>query len=127
MKVVFGYPPNIGKIKAKLNPSIRAIFTYGDTIFVPDSGRLDEALTAHEETHMRQQGEDSEGWWDKYLESEQFRLQQELEAYRKQYKVFKKGKDRNKIFMFLHKIATDLSGELYGNIISYEEAKKKII
>lgn len=90
---------------------------------------MTEDLIVHEETHRDQQmsyltpGE----WWEKYLEDPEFRLSQEVEAYRNQYREFiKKCHDRNKIFLFVHRIAGDLSSSLYGNMIDYQKAIKLI-
>lgn len=129
MKIVSGYPPNIEKIKKAFPIRPTTSFTYGDTIYIP-SGKsrteLDDSFIAHEEIHEKQQGADPEEWWDRYFADNKFRFEQELEAYQAQYKFFAKGKDRNKSFLYLHKIAGDLSGDLYGNIVSYEKAKKLI-
>ncbi len=126
MKIVHAYPPNIDAIKEKLNPSPNTVFTYGDTIYVPSGGHVYKDLMAHEETHMRQQGDDPKGWWDTYIASPDFRLSQEVEAYRNQYKEFSKAKNRNRLYIFLARIARDLSSSIYGGIVSYEEAFKLI-
>jgi len=62
------------------------IFTYEDTIST-SSGEMSEDLIAHEQTHIRQQAEmGADVWWKRYLEDDQFRYEQELEAYQNQYK-----------------------------------------
>lgn len=126
MKIVIDYPPNIEAIKKVVTLNKGIIFTYGDTIYNPDDGYIDAAILAHEEIHEKQQGDDPAGWWVKYLESPEFRLNQELQAYRKQWRVFSKGKDRNLTFKFLYGIAGHLAGAMYGNIISIDEAVKRI-
>ena len=102
------------------------IFTYGDNIYTKYN--LPNHLIAHESTHIKQQksyGKDI--WWDKYFIDEKFRYKQELEAYRKQYQFFKREvKDRNERNKFLVEIAKDLSGYIYGNLVSYQEALKEI-
>lgn len=95
---------------------------WGNTMYrVAGSDNLSNHFLAHEETHIRQQRNKLFGliWWTRYVFSKRFRLNQELEAYREQYKV---SGDPT----ILHKIAQDLSGNLYGNIISYKEAIKQI-
>jgi len=67
---------------------ISTIFTYGDTIHVA-SGYLQKDVLAHELTHVEQQTTYPGGaaaWWERYFIDEDFRLQQEIEAYRRQYK-----------------------------------------
>jgi hypothetical protein len=127
MKIVFEYPPNIEDIKKKfvLRPTV--IFTYGDTIYNPGRGIITKDLMVHEETHQRQQGIDPAGWWMLYLNDPQFRLSQEVEAYQNQYQYFiKYNHGRNEIFLFVLKIARDLSSSLYGNVVEYHEAVKLI-
>ena len=127
MKILIEHPPNIQKIRRKFTLRDTTIFTYGNILYNPNNGYISEDLVAHEETHARQQGDDPAAWWKKYLKDPEFRLQQEVEAYRNQYKKFlEKCKDRQKIFLFVRKIAGDLSSSLYGNMVDYYEAVKLI-
>ena len=130
MEIVFGYPPNIKEIRKVFDIGNRKgiVFTYGNKLFNPSRGKIADHLLVHEMTHMAQQGEDPAKWWDKYLEDPIFRLGQEIEAYRNQYTFgMKKITDRNQKAVFLHRIASDLSGPIYGGIVDYKEAKELII
>lgn len=130
VKIVQKYPPNYKAIcKAipgvKDNPNI--IFTYGDTVYSPSTDDLPDHLRQHEATHVSQQtqmGKDE--WWDEYLKNPEFRLKQELQAYRAQYKVVVKKRDWRYTEAILKAISTDLSGAMYGNILTYPEARKMI-
>lgn len=128
MEIVKENPPNYKKISKKFKLTKSVVFTYGDKIYVPNGEDVSPHLMAHEETHMRQQGDNPEAWWDKYLEDEQFRLEQELEAYRNQFRfVRKKSKaTRKQRSEFLDNIASDLSSPIYGNIIDYKTARNLI-
>jgi len=129
MKILQGNPPNLDKIiKAGLKPDPdKTVFTYGDTIYNPGKGIIDPLLMKHEEIHSRQQGNDPDGWWDRYLKDINFRLAQELEAYGIQYKEAEKIiKDRNGLSKLLRLLANDLSGEMYGKILTFQEAIIKI-
>lgn len=125
MKIVNTFPPNIEMIREKIgNPPSTAVFTYGDTIYNPSHGFIDSYLITHEETHERQQGDKPEDWWSRYYDDKQFRLDQELEAYRNQYRHFcRNKKNPQKEAMFLEFIAHHLSSEMYGDIVTKEEAK----
>ncbi len=106
-------------------------FTYGDTIFfAKGSDRLPEDLFVHEMTHTKQHREYPGGrdaWWDRYLIDDQFRLSQELIAYRNQYRwVVQNMKSPAKRFEYLMYMAQALSGKMYGNIISKLEAIQEI-
>lgn len=102
------------------------VWTVGDTIhtkypLMPD-------VLVHEKVHIKQQTSFGvTAWWDKYLNDAEFRYKQELPAYQAQWKWIKKNiKSRNDQFKMLNKIAKDLSGNMYGNLVTYQEALTKI-
>lgn len=105
------------------------IFTYNGVIST-SSGEMTEDLIAHENTHIEQQAR-LEGWgdewWKRYLADDQFRFEQELEAYQNQYKwLVRNIKDRNEVFRFLTHYAKSLSGAMYGNMCDFHTAWRKI-
>ena len=121
--------PLLFKVKKKFDLTFKQleniIFTYGDTIY--HSKDMPAHLVAHEITHVFQQQKFGvKEWWKKYLEDPEFRLEQELEAYRQQYKVAKARNEVESAFV-LEKISEDLSSEIYGNIITTGEAKTRIM
>lgn len=127
MKIVNTFPPNIEKIREKFQIFPNTVFTYGDTLHNPMGGYIDAYLMTHEETHVKQQGDNVEEWWNKYLEDNQFRFKQEVEAYHNQYAHFcRNKKDLVKQNKFLSLIASDLSGPMYGNICILDDAKEFI-
>jgi hypothetical protein len=126
MKIVYGYPPNYGDIASAFNIESNegVIFTYGDELYIPGGKKivLDKPLLKHEEVHARQQNAMGiEDWWGRFLHEPDFRLSQELEAYREQYKHMA-GLAPEKRAGYLNHIATDLSGDIYGNMITYDQA-----
>lgn len=129
-------PPNFEAICAAF-PHVRehkgAIFCYGDVIYTPnlEPGQgIAPHLVVHESVHMRQQKEAGgpEAWWERYLADVEFRLVQEVEAYRAQYHfvLTNHGNDKRALERFLFDLAGDLSGPMYGNIISFGAAESKI-
>ena len=124
MKILFAYPPNIKEIEEKFDLSgKKPVFAYGKVLFNPHRSLVDEYLLCHELTHATQQGNDPKSWWDRYLSDSSFRLEQEVEAYHAQYSMAARvSKDRNKTAKYLHRLAIELSGALYGNIIGFTRA-----
>lgn len=123
MKIVLADPPNIETIRKffKLPPT--ACFAYGDTIYNPNGGIIDQALMLHEEVHMRQQGENPDEWWNLYLMDADFRAAQEIEAYQVQYREYKRTvKDKNKLARILWKLSCDLASPMYGSFIPQRDA-----
>ena len=126
MKLVKEKPSNYEKIASKFNLKRNVVFTYGNILYAPNTDKIPDHLWVHEETHEQQQGDNPEEWWNKYLEDDDFRLEQELEAYRNQFDFIKKTATRKQKTEFLNQIAKDLSSEIYGKIIDYKKARELI-
>lgn len=128
MKVLHENPPNFAAINSKFNIAGKPIaFTYGDTVYVPTGHDLADHIQAHEQVHINQQRNGgTPAWWERYLADPQFRFEQELEAYQVQYKFILENCNRDQRRKLLKKIATDLSGAMYGNIVSYKQAEEAI-
>lgn len=121
-------PPNYETLRQlfPVNFYESAVFTYGDTCHC-HNGFLPDFVVPHEEVHVRQQtAMGAKEWWAKFIADPEFRLEQELEAYRVQYKwVLKHIKGRQQQFEFLRKFATDLSVR-YGLTIGFNAALQQI-
>ena len=129
MKISNTYPPNYEEILKIFDVADeRVVMTYGDTIYNPHDLNINDNLYEHESIHAKQQKERGEEiWWDKYLADPQFRLEQELEAYGHQFDfVSKKEYNTKQKDGFLDELALALSSKIYGNIISFGEARCKI-
>lgn len=87
---------------------------------------LSAAKTVHEATHLRQQEKIGVmTWWDKYLDDEDFRLFQEVEAYREEASFVRENyKNRELRFRLIYDMARQLSSPMYGSIIGFEQARK---
>ncbi len=130
MKTVIGRPPNFEAIAAVIPAARRpnVYFTYGETVFMASTGMtLTPSLEAHEKMHcIRQQG-DPETWWRRWLAEPEYRLAEELAGHQAEWMTIKMlGKSRNDRRFHLRQIAERLSGALYGNLVSFEDAKRLI-
>ncbi len=144
MKEIRGLPPNIEFIRTAL-PSVPpdALFCYGGIIYNPGGREITPDLELHESIHSRQQGSNPDAWYSNYLTDPVFRLSQEIEAYGEQYafakqhieKVAEQAHAEGKVLAAgktkllewaLDSMATALSGEAYGSLLTYGEAKSKI-
>lgn len=95
------------------------IFAFNNTIYT--SNDLPEDYIEHEKVHLRQQNNiGADNWVSLYMRDKDFRLKQELEAYRYQLTCIKDKNKRSKAQTEFCKI---LSSEMYGNMITEEEAK----
>lgn len=98
----------------------KTIFAYDGEIYCDYN--LTDDLMVHEKTHIKQQNKIGlEKWVDRYLTDNRFRLDMELEAYQKQLDSIK---DRNHRFRIKQEALKTLSSELYGYIITYQDAQK---
>lgn len=117
------------KVKEKfpdVNPETIVIAYYPDLYCARD---LDPDFNSHERVHLWQQEQIGvDKWWAKYLSDPQFLLEQETEAYKVQGEVIRKHiKDRNVAVGRMIRIARDFSSAIYGNVISFEDAKKVLM
>ena len=128
IKIVKEQPPFLLQIVAAgMTPEPTTIYPYGSIIYNPSGLAIPPDILVHELKHIAQQGENPKDWWQRYLRDKDFRLSQELEANREQYKfICKIFKDRNARARALLKIANNLSGAVYGNLISSREAMELI-
>lgn len=112
--------PLLEEYKKYFNITPHTIFAYDHKIYTNDD--LPQHLIIHEMTHHIQQDEHGlDAWVTRYLNDPQFRLDMEIEAYAMQLKSIK---DRNGRAWQLMLCAKDLSSDLYGNIITKDEAFK---
>lgn len=131
MKIVNAPPPNYIAISDKFKlgklKGFTPVFAYGDTIYNPTGNMIHEDIMVHEEVHSRQQLEIGvEEWWNLYLESDSFRLEQEVEAYSAQYQYICQHGNREMRRKELDRLAGDLSSALYGAIVKKKDALELI-
>ncbi len=130
VKIIIDRPPVWDAVCQMINGIPRsAIFAWGDTIYNPEGAVLPDFLIEHEMVHMRQQKlvGGPEKWWDRYINDPYFRIDQEAEAYAKQYECMCETYiDRNQRHSILRTLAFTLAGPLYGSIISPSKAMKLI-
>lgn len=108
--------------KAKWDEGV--ILTYGDKVYCKFD--LGDELIAHEQVHVKQQkGRSKILWFLRYWASSKFRLSSEIPAHRAEYKAHS-GNEKSRL-VYLNFVASRLSGPLYKNMITLEEAKKLII
>lgn len=119
--------PLLWKVVQMFYPKARwgsILFSFGDTIYASKEPAKHELV--HEETHLAQMGNSKlracyyflRYWW-----SLDFRLKCEVEAYQKQWEAILADSDyKDRATHFKVALATHLSSEVYGSIISYQEA-----
>ncbi len=128
MKVKKALPPNYELI-CKHIPAVRQqpsiIFAYGDTVYSPQVETLRPDLIAHEQVHLDRQ-DNPDDWWHKYLTDVQFRLDEEVAAYQAQWQWMVENYGRADRRRILKSIVKDLSGAMYGKLVTKDEATKLI-
>lgn len=132
MRVIKAYPPNFAAL-AKHFPikgKQGILYAFGDTLYNPSGVKVTPWIMAHEEVHgMRQQDEGMflDRWWDEYISYPDFRLKEELLAHQAEMRMFQAHNSGFGVWVhYLNNIATRLSSPLYGSLLSFEEAKRRI-
>lgn len=124
MNIIHGYPPNYDAIKAAFNPPKGTIFCFAPNIYNPDDIRIPQSLIAHEAVHIVQQRGNPATWWKAYIESAQFRLDQEIPAHIAEYiSVCRTVNSRRERRLHMREIAKRLSGPLYGRMMPFDKAR----
>ncbi len=126
MEIRQEFPPNIREIRKTFDISdLPVVFTYGNILYNPTGEPVSDDLMIHEQVHEKQQAIIGvNDWWVRYLEDKTFRLTQEVEAYQAQLKSVQGTRDYKR--QFLQYISKSLASKLYGNILTWQEAKELI-
>lgn len=94
------------------------IFAYKGDIYANHD--LPQDILIHEEVHLDQQNNyGADDWIKRYLIDNEFRLKEEIEAFKTQVNFHKDREQRNKSRILCAKA---LSSQLYGNILTYSQA-----
>src|SRR3990167_7042089 len=117
--------PNLQELKDIFGVTEKeTIVSYGNSIYAPNK-QLTHDLLRHEMVHCERQrfnDDDAKRWWDLYMKDTQFRLQEELIAYKVQYQYCcNVYKDRNKQAKIRYALASELSSTRYGSIVTQQE------
>lgn len=110
--------PLLSRYKEVFDTNEHTIFAYDKVIYCDHE--LPEHLQVHERRHlMRQQKIGVDEWVEKYLTDIQFRLNEEVIAYKEQLESVKNRDARHRLRI---KCANDLASPLYGNIVTLQKA-----
>jgi hypothetical protein len=130
MRIVHQRPPMFSEIAAAFPEAYQpgVIFAWGDVIYNPTGGPIEQELIAHEAVHgERQKAMGIEEWWHRYIAEPQFRVAEEIPAHRAEYRRYcQLQRDRDARARALHRMAIRLASDLYGQIITYMAAKRAI-
>lgn len=112
-------------------PLDRVGVCWGDYVYSRDTMAFSHPQKlAHEAIHAEQQNHNRALgliWWWKYATDAQFRLQEELEAYRAEWRwILENMPDPHINFKFLDGMAKELASPHYGGLLSVHTAKAYI-
>lgn len=133
MKILIENPPNIAAITEAFPDAVKSrsvIFAYGEDIYNPFDLPVGPQNVAHEQVHFIQMREigGAEKWWKRYIKDPAFRVQQEIPAYRAEYRYIKDHtNDRERIARASRQMASALSGPNYGRCMSFNDALLAIV
>lgn len=106
------------------------VITYHDGIYAKDP--LPDDLMVHEMVHFERQGsgEDqakADEFIKEYARNPVFRFNEELIAFRAQYKYLRKHHSRTDAYREANRFARELSSAIYGNICTFSQALDQIV
>jgi hypothetical protein len=125
MRVVYDRPPMFDEIDARFH--IRGkpvIYAWGSIIYNPQRIDIPPQLMAHEAVHgARQLRIGIVAWWKLYIESDRFRLAEELPAHIAEYRwLAEQAPSRRQRRAALKIVAARLAAPLYGGIVTKSAA-----
>lgn len=150
MRIINEKPPVYDAIVENgMRPTETTIFAYGDAIYNPGGIEIPPYLIEHEETHCAQQSDKenmlkyidpseriddeklkqkmADAWWGRYLTDPYFRIEQEAEAYARQYDfmcgMIRDGNARTRLLFDLGRI---LASGIYGSVVKADHARQMI-
>ena len=130
LKIKEEYPPNIDKIRNELATDADTLFCYFPYLYAPflKNREIPKDLLIHEEVHAERQEEytSPEIWWYRYLYDQEFRLEEELEAYTAQYSWVKKLVNAKAAKQCLEEVSEHLASNLYNLGITKYQAETLI-
>lgn len=114
----------------KPGDDVDVLFTYFEGIYT--ARKISTDIFIHESVHFIRQGageneNQAKDWWLRYCSDDAFRYQEEVLAYREQYQYILRNTNRPVAFNHAKRLATDLSGPMYGKICSFQTALNDII
>jgi hypothetical protein len=131
MVIKVAKPPLFDEIDAAFHVAGQpVIFAWGDTIYNPEGGAISVPLQAHEAVHGQRQAGNPESWWRAYIADPEFRLAEEIPAHQVEYRelcrIESLGRSRSGRRRLLRYVAIRLCSPLYGQLITYDRARKAI-
>ncbi len=125
--IKYEQPPNIDQIREVFPVRPGVLFAFAPYIYNPDGAYINEALMIHEQTHIAQQGDDPEAWWERYIDDDLFRLHQEFEAHYAELQHYEAtAVNRHERRAIRRAIADRLASPLYGRMINSKQAMKSL-
>lgn len=117
--------PYLKEYKKQFPITDGTIFVFKDKIY--SNNEMPYDIVFHEIRHLQQQQQyGADKWIKQYLEDKNFRLSVELDAYKHQLKKVKEIADEKEYLHILVECAQNISSPLYGDVISYAGAIKKL-
>lgn len=128
-QIIEEYPPNFSEIQAHFDlTNQKPVFAWGDKIYNPFKIEIPPDMLYHEYIHWQQQKHYTTPaiWWTKYIMDNEFRLEEEVEAYAHQYLFVKKHTPQYVYREMLEEAAENLSSPLYNLGITKNQAEAMI-
>lgn len=120
------FPPNYDAIAAAFDlKGQKPVFAYAPDVYDPHRNGVPPEIIAHEQVHIKRQGDFPAQWWEQYIADENFRVTEELMSHVAEYYVLANGKgrpERRRIFAY---VAERLRSPIYGYRPALSEERSK--
>lgn len=128
MELIHARPPMYDEIADAFDVRGKPIlFAWGNVIYAPQTSDISVPLLRHEEAHGKRQlqFEKISGWWTRYINDPDFRLEEEKIGHIAEYlallRNYSARNDRRRVLSF---VAGKLASNLYRYSITKDEARR---
>ena len=127
-EIVLDFPPIYSEIAAvfRIHECRDVVFSFGPRLYNPYGLTIATEILAHEAIHgVRQRtGDHVLDWWKRYMEEPKFRLAEEAQAHRAEYRWLLAHGARKQRRKALKQVAIKLASPLYGRLVNADKARR---
>lgn len=126
--VIHDFPPIYHQLEAAFDLQGRTdvVFAFGEILYNPHRVYIPPEILVHEAIHGQRQveGPGVYEWWKRYIGSAEFRLIEEAEAHRAEYRHLLENGNRKQRRHALAHVANKFASPLYGKMVTPARARR---
>lgn len=127
-EIIYEFPPIYSEIAAvfRIHERRDVVFSFGPHMYNPYAAHIPDEIVVHEAIHGARQGRGDKvlDWWQRYMEDQAFRLDEEIHAHRAEYRWLLEHGNRQQRRRACKQVSGKLAGPLYGRLTTAKKASR---